>query len=94
MGNTPELLEILDWVFTVAALVALVVQLSVRDASSYRLWNVVFWVFLAAAFVVDGFESQSWWRWLWFAAAVLALAAIAYTPKSPRYQRLSRDQES
>lgn len=81
----PELLEILDWVFLIAALVILVLQFQVTNLNSYRSLNVVFWLLMAGCFVINGLDSVSFWQWIWYAAAVASVVAAFAVPTPRRF---------
>lgn len=82
-------LEILDWVFLVAALVVLVLQFQATNSKSYNALNSAFWVLMAACFLINGLESSSWWMWLWFIAAAASLVAAFAGPTSRGTARFS-----
>lgn len=73
-------LEILDWIFLVAALVVLVVQFQATSKSSYMAWNSAFWLLMAACFTINGIQSVSGWMWVWWAAAVACLIFAFWRP--------------
>lgn len=87
--GTLFILEILDWAFLIAALVVLVLQFSTpaaadRTGSTYRTLNVLFWIFMTACFLINGLESVTWFRWVWFLAAVASFVGAFVPPRGSR----------
>lgn len=78
------LLEVLEWVFLVAAIVILFVQFNSSSPSQYRALNAAFWVLMAGAFAVNGIESDTGWMWFWFIAAAASLVAAFVPPRGLR----------
>ncbi|WRS30509.1 hypothetical protein U6G28_02110 [Actinomycetaceae bacterium MB13-C1-2] len=83
-----EALEVLDWVFLVAALVAIIAQFKATSYSAYRGFSIAFWLLIAACFVINGLDSNSFWKWAWFAAAVGSVveAFVFRAPKRLAFQ--------
>lgn len=75
------ILEIIEWVLLIAALVVMVLQFRSTSLAQYRGYNTAFWVLMAGCFAINGVESGTGWEWVWYIAAVASLAAAFVVPK-------------
>lgn len=83
-------LEALEFALLIAAIIILVVifRLPDRTSSRYRTLNGLFWLLLAGAFVINGVESSSAIKWVWFVGGAAAIVAgIASLTKSVTEKR-------
>lgn len=86
-------LEILEWVFLIAAIAVMFFQFSARSGAQYNYLNSIFWVLMAAAFFINGLESDTGWMWFWYVGATACLVAAFVAPSRGRQVEIVEEDE-